>query len=89
MAGQVLNGTGTPGQAATTAQELRAAGYTVTGTAPTPAKETTVTHPSGLEEQASALAVRVRIPATLGQDPQAAPGAVTLTVGPDYSGLRG
>lgn len=48
-----------------------------------------MTHPSGLEEQASALAVRVRIPATLGQDPQAAPGAVTLTVGPDYSGLRG
>ncbi|WP_171119085.1 MULTISPECIES: LCP family protein [Streptomyces] len=88
---QVLNGTGTPGQAATVAKELRAAGYTVTGTgnAPTPAKETTVTYPSSLEEQAKALAARLRIPATPRQDPQAAPGAVTLTIGPGYPGLRG
>ncbi|WP_341865944.1 LytR C-terminal domain-containing protein [Streptomyces viridosporus] len=40
---RVFNATGTPGRAATAAKELRAAGYTVTGTdnAPTPAKETT------------------------------------------------
>ncbi|MFE7897786.1 LCP family protein [Streptomyces sp. NPDC057424] len=88
---QVLNGTGTPGQAATAAKELRTAGYTVTGTgnAPAPAKETTVTYPSGLEEQAKALAARLRTPATPRQDPQATPGAVTLTVGPGYPGLRG
>ncbi|MFE7215989.1 LCP family protein [Streptomyces sp. NPDC057611] len=86
---QVLNGTGTHGQASTAAKQLRAAGYTVTGNAPTLAKETTVTYPSGLEEQAKALAARLRTPATPRQDPQAAPGAVTLTVGPGYPGLRG
>ncbi|WP_223887144.1 LytR C-terminal domain-containing protein [Streptomyces viridosporus] len=43
MTVRVLNATGTPGRAAIAAKELRAAGYTVTGTdnAPTPAKETT------------------------------------------------
>ncbi|MEU6889266.1 LytR C-terminal domain-containing protein [Streptomyces viridosporus] len=70
---------------------MRAAGYTVTGTgnAPTPAKETTVTYPSGLKEQAKALAARLRTPATPRWDPQATPGAVTLTVGSGYPGLRG
>ncbi|MGY0067402.1 LCP family protein [Streptomyces sp. QTS137] len=88
---QVLNGTGTSGRAATAAEQLRAAGYTVTGTgnAPTPAKETTVTYPPGLEEQAKALTARLKAPATPRQDPQAAPGVVTLTIGPGHPGLRG
>jgi LCP family protein required for cell wall assembly len=88
---QVLNGTGTPGQAAQAAEQLRAAGYTVTGTgnAPQTAAAITVTYPPGLEQQAAALAARLKTPATPQGDPNAAPGLVTLTVGPGYTGLRG
>ncbi|MGW1887140.1 LCP family protein [Streptomyces sp. NPDC001970] len=88
---QVLNGTGTPGQAARAAEKLRTAGYTVmsTGNAPQTAATTTVTYPPGLEQRAAALAARLKTPATPQADPNAEPGAVTLTVGPGYSGLRG
>jgi LCP family protein required for cell wall assembly len=88
---QVLNGTGTSGRAAQVAEQLRAAGYTVigTGNAPAPAGQTTVTYPPGLEQQAKALSARLKTPVTTEQDPAAAPGAVTLTIGSDYPGLRG
>jgi LCP family protein required for cell wall assembly len=88
---QALNGTGATGAAAEAAEHLSAAGYTVAGTgnAPESVGSTTVTHPPGLEHQARAVAVRLRMSAAPEADPNAAPGVVTLTIGPDYTGLRG
>ncbi|MFJ5721340.1 LCP family protein [Streptomyces sp. NPDC093149] len=86
---RVLNGTGKPGQAATVAEALRTAGYTVigTGNAPQGTSRTAVTFPQGLDRQAKVLASR--LPKTRAtQDAAAAPGAVTLTVGEDFDGLR-
>ncbi|MGI5358747.1 LCP family protein [Streptomyces sp. CA-252508] len=88
---QALNGTGTSGAAARAAEHLRTAGYTVAGTgnAPEQADATTVAHPPGLQQQARAVAARLRTTVTPTADPDAAPGVITLTIGPDYSGLRG
>ncbi|WP_412080184.1 LCP family protein [Streptomyces sp. SJL17-1] len=88
---RVLNGTGTPGQAAQVAAQLRTAGYTIAATAnaPNPVQKTTIAHPPGLEDQAQALAARFRTPAVVQGDSSATPGMVTLTLGPDYAGLRG
>jgi LCP family protein required for cell wall assembly len=88
---QALNGTGATGAAAEAAEHLRTVGYTVAGTgnAPESVGSTTVTHPPGLEHQARAVAVRLRMSAAPEADPNAAPGVVTLTIGPDYTGLRG
>ncbi|MET7718271.1 LytR C-terminal domain-containing protein [Streptomyces sp. NPDC005407] len=79
-------GDGTAGQAAQIAAQLRTAGYTVTGTgnAPKTAAATAVTYPPVLEQQSAALAARMKTPATQEADPDAAPGVVTLTVGPGY-----
>ncbi|ORT59384.1 LCP family protein [Streptomyces sp. CB03238] len=88
---QALNGTGTTGAAAEAAEHLRTAGYTVTatGNAPEPTATTTVTHPPGLEQQALAVAARLRTTVVPRVDANAAFDVVTLTIGRDYSGLRG
>ncbi|MEU0131845.1 MULTISPECIES: LCP family protein [unclassified Streptomyces] len=88
---QVLNGTGTSGAAAGASEQLRLAGYSVAGTgnAQEPDGKTAVTCPPGLEEQARAVAQRLRKPAKPRTDPEAAPGVVTLTVGADFEGVRG
>uniref|UniRef100_UPI003F5A5EEB LCP family protein n=1 Tax=Streptomyces asoensis TaxID=249586 RepID=UPI003F5A5EEB len=81
---QVLNGTGVSGRAAAVAEKLKDAGYTVTGTgnAPKTVAKTTVTYPTGLDSQAAVLASR--LPGrTATADASAAPGVVTLVVGPE------
>ncbi|MFJ9620682.1 LCP family protein [Streptomyces sp. NPDC101181] len=84
---RVLNGTGTAGRAAEVAEELRALGYTVTGTgnAPAPAERTAVRHPAGLEEHARVLTSRLD---GVAAEPAASEGGRTLTlvVGADYPG---
>ncbi|MFI7102051.1 LCP family protein [Streptomyces sp. NPDC050161] len=92
---RVLNGTGTsghaatPGHAATAAARLRALGFTVTTTDNGPSTDTTtITYPAGLKTQAEVLAAR--LPGTKAtQSADAAPGEVTLTVGPDFSATEG
>jgi LCP family protein required for cell wall assembly len=81
---QVLNGTGVGGRAAAVAERLTAAGYSVVGTgnAPADVTKTTVTYPAGLERQAAVLASRLP-GARAVQDASAAPGVVTLVVGPE------
>ncbi|MFE2937898.1 LCP family protein [Streptomyces sp. NPDC059255] len=80
----VLNGTDVPGRARETAGRLRELGFRIaaTGNAPAPAASSSLTYPEGLADQARTLAARLP-----GLDPVpdtgAAPGAVTLTVGPD------
>lgn len=89
---QVLNGTGVGGRAAAVAEKLRAAGLTVVGTgnAPENTRTTKVTYPQGLAPQAEVLASRLPGAGKARQDAAAAPGVVTLTVGPDLdpAGLR-
>ncbi|MFI0222576.1 LCP family protein [Streptomyces lydicus] len=82
---RVLNGTGTPGQAAAAAEQLRKLGFTVIATGNAPATDkTTVTYPAALKTQSEVLAGHLRgIKAT--ESAAAAPGAVTLTIGPDFS----
>ncbi len=82
---RVLNGTGTPGRAATAAEELRKLGFTVvaTGNAPT-TDRTSISYPASLKAQGEVLAAR--LPGTkAAESAQASPGAVTLTVGPDFT----
>ncbi|MFF1957412.1 LCP family protein [Streptomyces sp. NPDC058220] len=86
---QVLNGTGTPGQAAKVADTLRTVGFTIAGVgnAPLAADRTTVAYPQGLAAQARVLASR--LPGVgARQDAESAPGVVTLTVGADFHALR-
>ncbi|WP_369361022.1 LCP family protein [Streptomyces sp. cg2] len=82
---RVLNGAGTPGLAAEGAQKLRGLGFTVLSTANgSSTGKTTITYPPGLKTQAEVLAAR--LPGTKAEESaQAAPGAVTLTLGPDFS----
>nr|WP_307167654.1 LCP family protein [Streptomyces rishiriensis] len=81
---QVLNGTGVSGRAAAVAEKLKDAGYTVTGTgnAPETVTRTAVTYPAGLESQAAVLASRLP-GGKATADASAAPGVVTLVVGPE------
>ncbi|MGG2462000.1 LCP family protein [Streptomyces sp. RGM 3693] len=82
---RVLNGTTTKGLAAVAAQRLRQLGFTVifTDNGPTTDKST-ISYPPGLKTQAEVLAAR--LPGTKAtESAQASPGAVTLTVGPDFS----
>ncbi|WP_175411922.1 LCP family protein [Streptomyces sp. TRM64462] len=90
IAVRVLNGTGSPGQAAEVATDLRAAGYRVhdIGNAPS-ATATSVTYSHGLQQKAEALAARLGVPATAATSEEPAGDAVTLTLGPDFSGIRG
>ncbi|SOE12598.1 transcriptional attenuator, LytR family [Streptomyces sp. 2323.1] len=81
---RVLNGTGIPGRAASAADQLRGLGFTViaTGNAPSTDK-TTLSYPAALKTQSEVLAAR--LPGTKAtESAQAAPGAVTLTIGPDF-----
>ncbi|GHJ92154.1 hypothetical protein SNE510_16730 [Streptomyces sp. NE5-10] len=88
---QGLNGAGTPGQAAEAAGQFRAAGFTVggTGNAPRNVPNTMVTYPSGPEVWAAAMAARLKTTVTPQKQSAAPPGAVTLTRGPDFAGVRG
>ncbi|SHM60283.1 transcriptional attenuator, LytR family [Streptomyces yunnanensis] len=86
---RVLNGTSTKGLAADVAQKLRQLGFTVVFTDNGPSIDsTTVSYPTGLKTQAEVLAGR--LPGTTTKESaQAVPGAVTLTVGPDFSAKAG
>ncbi|WP_405743238.1 LCP family protein [Streptomyces sp. NBC_01525] len=82
---RVLNGTGTPGRAATAAAALRTLGFTVTTTGNAPTTDpTSIDHPSGLRDQAEVLAARLPGDLTPREAAEAVPGEVTLTVGPDF-----
>ncbi|MFI9758984.1 LCP family protein [Streptomyces sp. NPDC051963] len=85
---RVLNGTGKAGRAAEAAAELRALGFTVTsaGNAPEPVRKTTMSYPASLRRSGEALASRLPDSTTWADNDSS--GAVTLTVGPDYEGLR-
>lgn len=86
---RVLNGTGTPGQAATAAEQLRKIGFTVTTTGNAPATDkTTITYPTGLATQAEVLSGHLRDTKATASA-QATPGEVTLTVGPDFAKVIG
>ncbi|MEW1657467.1 MULTISPECIES: LCP family protein [unclassified Streptomyces] len=85
---RVLNGTAKTGLAGVGAQKLRQLGFTVvfTDNGATTDK-TAITYPPGLKDQADVLAARLPgVKAT--ESAQAAPGAVTLTVGPDLSDIE-
>ncbi len=86
---RVLNGTGTSGQAATAAEQLRRLGFTVIGTGNAPATDrTTLTYSGSLQPQSEVLAARLPgLKPTRSAD--AAAGAVTLTIGPDFTALMG
>ncbi|MGP8300636.1 LCP family protein [Streptomyces inhibens] len=82
---RVLNGTGTAGQAASAADQLRRLGFTVIATGNAPATDkTTITYPAALKVQSEVLTARLR-GAKATESADAAPGAVTLTIGPDFS----
>jgi LCP family protein required for cell wall assembly len=86
----VLNGTDVPGRARETADRLRALGFRVaaTGNAPAPVGRSTISYPEGLAGRASTLAARLPGLETVRSD-RAAPGTVTLTVGPDLPAPTG
>ncbi|MEU5009293.1 LCP family protein [Streptomyces sp. NPDC021749] len=86
---RVLNGTGTSGQAASAAEQLRRLGFTVVGTGNAPTTDkTTLTYAGSLKPQSEVLAGRLP-----GLKPapsaDATPGALTLTIGPDFTALMG
>ncbi|MGW1377093.1 LCP family protein [Streptomyces sp. NPDC002446] len=86
---RVLNGTGVPGQAASAAEQLRKLGFTVIATGNAPATDrTTLTHPAALKAQSEVLAARLPGIRTA-ESADAAPGAVTLTIGPDFAAKSG
>ncbi|QNE76245.1 hypothetical protein F0344_17910 [Streptomyces finlayi] len=86
---QILNGTDTSGRQAKPPNSCaRPATRSRAPTTRRRAGATTVTYPPGLEKQARALAARLRTPATPEADQNSTPGAVTLTVGPAYTGLH-
>ncbi|WP_254406907.1 LCP family protein [Streptomyces sp. GMY02] len=86
----VLNGTGVTGRARETAGRLRALGFRIaaTGNAPARVARTTLVHPEGLAAQARTVAARLPgvVPAF---SDGAAPGTVTLTIGPDMPPIGG
>ncbi|WP_202449574.1 LCP family protein [Streptomyces sp. SID4917] len=86
----VLNGTGVTGRARETADRLRALGFRISGTgnAPAPAQRTTLTYPEGLADQAGALAAHLPGLVPI-RSARAAPGTVTLTIGPDLPEVTG
>ncbi|WP_407289259.1 LCP family protein [Streptomyces sp. BP-8] len=86
---RVLNGTGTPGQAASAAEQLRKLGFTVIATGNAPATDkTALTYPAGLKVQSEVLAAHLS-GAKATESAGAAPGAVTLTIGPDFAAKFG
>lgn len=87
---RVLNGTGTPGQAAEVAESLRETGFTVAGTgnAPADSERTTVGYPEGEKDRARVLSSRIPHAEEVADETAAAQGVVTLTVGKDFAGVR-
>ncbi|MEU5210775.1 LCP family protein [Streptomyces sp. NPDC020742] len=82
---RVLNGTGTPGQAAAAAEQLRKLGFTVIATGNGPSTDkTAISYPAALKPQSEVLAARLHATKST-ESSSAAPGAVTLTIGPDFS----
>ncbi|AYV26420.1 Putative transcriptional regulator YwtF [Streptomyces sp. ADI95-16] len=74
-----------------TKEQLTSAPSVTAGSIPAPQRVagTTLAHPSGLEIHAQALASRLKWPVGPDLDDRAAPRVITLTVGPDYTGLLG
>ncbi|GAU66546.1 putative LytR family transcriptional regulator [Streptomyces sp. NBRC 110611] len=86
---RVLNGTGTPGQAASAAERLRKLGFTVVGTGNAPATDkTAITYPAGLKPQGEVLAARLS-GTKAAESATSTPGTVTLTIGPDFPAEAG
>ncbi|RFU85846.1 LytR family transcriptional regulator [Streptomyces triticagri] len=86
---RVLNGTDRGGLAGRAAEELRQAGYTVTGTGNTPDTEskTRVSYPA--DQRAQAQVLKSRLPGAAAEvSADATTGAVTLVVGEDFKSLR-
>ena len=86
---EVRNGTGTPGEAAATAEALRAAGFSIGGTgdaAELGVPRTEVRHPVGEEDEADLLARWLVNGARLVEDSEV--DDVTLVTGADFDGLR-
>lgn len=86
---RVLNGTGEPGQAASTADDLREAGFSIAGTGDAESlglTRTEIHHPPGSEAAADLVARWLVNGAVLVADPDVSD--VTLTTGEDYAGLR-
>lgn len=86
---QVLNGTGSPGQASSASEDLRTAGFSIAGTADaddlgTPRTE--IHHPPDDQPGADLLARWLSNGARLVEDPDVE--TVTLVTGDDYEGTR-
>jgi LCP family protein required for cell wall assembly len=92
---QVLNGTGQPGLATQTADQLRALGFDVIGTGDAPYTSTTTVNYAGLAQADSAYTLMTALKSfPAGQNTLAepapqegAPGPVTLTLGADFAGV--
>jgi LCP family protein required for cell wall assembly len=83
----VLNGTGQPGLAATTAQALRKLGFHVTRTGNAPATATTTVSYTGSAEAEAAYALMSALKAVPAAANSGTP-TVTLTLGPDFTGVK-
>lgn len=85
----VLNGTGTNGQAASAAAELRAADFGVAGTgnAPGSARRTVISYAVGQEDKAELLRSYVRGGADLRVDRSLRGGDLVLTTGAGFAGV--
>ncbi len=87
---QVLNGTGTAGQAAQVAGQLRSAGFVVTGTGNAPGTKSAssqVLYAPGKQQAAQLLQGRVGGGAGLQQDPALQGADVALVTGTSFSGI--
>lgn len=85
----VLNGTGTPGEAAATAEELREVGFSIAGTGDAlvlGAARTEVRHPPGEEAEADLVARWLISGARLVETDEV--DDVTVVTGTDFAGLR-
>jgi LCP family protein required for cell wall assembly len=93
---RVLNGTGTPGLAGRTAQQLSALGFDVIGTGDAPATAVTTVSYAGTAQADSAYTLMIQLsPFPAAQDTLAEPapqagtaGPVTLVLGTDFTGVR-
>ncbi|MDQ4132803.1 MAG: LCP family protein, partial [Actinomycetota bacterium] len=87
---RVLNGNGTPGAAAKTADELKSFGYRVsdTGDAGSDYTKTTIRHPSGDDDAARQLRDALNTGAKLEEDESLTTADAVLILGKDYTGFR-
>ena len=87
----MLNGTGQPGQATSVAAALKAAGFSINGTANATSYGYTlssITYPSGAQAAAETLAAHISGAYRLALDPSLPSGVVDLVVGTDFEGVR-